>query len=339
MTVKRAGRFVYIYFFLQWGVMFNVSFDQNRSQFSCFQESQSMSGKHSVTLLYVSVATSVVTIVLTLTSTFGNALVILAVWKKSTLRTPSNILLCCLAFTDLLNAAITQPSFVAYNIARIRGNVKVYCNASAVAIVLGTCLCGISFLTLTGVSLDRYLALNLHLRYKVLIRRRTIAKGVITCWILGFICYVVPPIFGWYLIWNTLETIIIAVSLLINALLYFSIFCLVHRHELKLKSEIKLCTRLHGHLRAKIKKYRRRSWTVVYVCILYAFCYAPYVASLVWTTVTSGKPVTTNARVYGNISWTIIFLCGTLNPALFCYRIKEIRKAIHEILRKGSCLL
>ena len=308
--------------------MCNISFERDHKQFHCFLGSQNMCGEQSISLLNVSIATSVITIILSITSTFANSVVILAVWKTSSLHTPSNLLLCCLAFADLCNAVVTQPSFVAFNVARIQGNVKVYCNASAVSMILGTYLCGVSFLTLTGVSFDRFLALHLHLRYRELVRTRAIVTGVVVGWVSVFFCYTVPPILRWYTVWQSLEACVIFISLILNALLYFSIFRSVHRHELKLKRELRLSAMIHGQLR----KFKRRSWTVLYICLLYTFCYGPYVGSLVWSAITNGHMERTNVRIYGNIVWTAIFLCGTLNPILFCYRVKEIKKAIHEFI-------
>ena len=316
--------------------MYNISVDSNqdRAQFSCFLESQSMSRRHTNSLLNVSIATTVVTSALSVTSALGNAVVIMAIWKSPALHTPSNLLLCCLAFADLLNALVTQPAFVIFNIARIHGNVELYCNGSAVAMILGTSLCGVSFLTLTGVSFDRFLALHLHLRYKELVRREKIVSGVAGCWILCFVCYILPPLLGWYSIWHALEAFIIGTSLIINAILYSNIFRSVHKHESRLKIESRLSAMLQGQLRANMKRYKRSSRTMAYICALYVLCYAPYVGSLVWSAVTSGNMDRTHVRIYGNISWTVVFLSGTLNPVLFCYRIRQIRKATHEIFRK-----
>ena len=43
----------------------------------------------------------------------GNALVCAAIWKNSSLRTPSYILLAGLAFSDFCTGLIVQPCFVA----------------------------------------------------------------------------------------------------------------------------------------------------------------------------------------------------------------------------------
>ena len=59
-----------------------------------------------------------------------NLLVIIAVWKKQQLHTPSNFLLSNLALTDFGVGCIVQPLFVAHKIGAIQGNISLHCIAS-----------------------------------------------------------------------------------------------------------------------------------------------------------------------------------------------------------------
>ena len=54
----------------------------------------------------------VVNTLLMLTTIIGNILVLSAIWKTSSLRTPSIILLCGLATTDLVVGLVVQPLFL-----------------------------------------------------------------------------------------------------------------------------------------------------------------------------------------------------------------------------------
>lgn len=56
-----------------------------------------------------------------------NLLVIIAVWKKQQLHTPSNVLLSNLALTDFGVGCIVQPLFVAHKIGAIQGNISLRC--------------------------------------------------------------------------------------------------------------------------------------------------------------------------------------------------------------------
>jgi len=61
-------------------------------------------------------STSVVIALLSPVAVVGNVLVIAAIWRNPSLRTPSYILLCGLAFTDLFTGLVTEPFFVALEI-------------------------------------------------------------------------------------------------------------------------------------------------------------------------------------------------------------------------------
>jgi len=61
----------------------------------------------------VYLSTSVFIAFLSPVAVVGNLLVIAALWRNTSLRRPSYILLCGLAFTDLFTGLVTQPSYVA----------------------------------------------------------------------------------------------------------------------------------------------------------------------------------------------------------------------------------
>ena len=60
----------------------------------------------------VTVSASVIISILSPIAVAGNTLILAAIWKNPSLRTPSYILLCGLAFTDLSTGLITQPFYV-----------------------------------------------------------------------------------------------------------------------------------------------------------------------------------------------------------------------------------
>ena len=94
----------------------------------------------------------------------GNVLVLAAVWRNPSLRTPSIILLCSLAVSDLLVGFLLLPVNIA--IARfILSGSSSYSRLSQIWLVLSIQLCGVSLETMTAISVDRYLALRYHMRY------------------------------------------------------------------------------------------------------------------------------------------------------------------------------
>ncbi len=69
--------------------------------------------RNSFTLHTINLTTTALIAMLSPVTVVGNALVLAAIWRNQSLRTPSYILLSGLAFTDFCTGLITQPFYVA----------------------------------------------------------------------------------------------------------------------------------------------------------------------------------------------------------------------------------
>ena len=85
------------------------------------QETVFSSNRENITdaIKNVLVINCAVNLPLALTAIIGNTLVLHAVWKTPALRSPSMVLLCGLALSDLAVGAIAQPLFIANNLVRL----------------------------------------------------------------------------------------------------------------------------------------------------------------------------------------------------------------------------
>ncbi|XP_078344045.1 trace amine-associated receptor 13c-like [Oculina patagonica] len=95
---------------------------------------------------------------LILISIAGNSLVLAAIKRTSSLRSPSIIFIGSLAISDLVVGFIVQPLFIARELT----------NLDLVKYVLETTAygaCGFSLFIMTAISVDRFVALHYHMRY------------------------------------------------------------------------------------------------------------------------------------------------------------------------------
>ena len=99
---------------------------------------------------------------LMLISILGNALVLAAIVRTSSIRSTHMIMLCNLAVSDFLVGLIAQPIFIAELLTKDRF-------VEHAAVMVGYSLCGVSFLTITTIIVDRFLALHFHMRYATLV--------------------------------------------------------------------------------------------------------------------------------------------------------------------------
>ena len=104
----------------------------------------------------------------------------------SRLRTPSNLLIACLALSDVFVGLAVQPGYITYRL--IENQLRsvpcfvriVYANAFYLC-------CGVSFMTLAAVSYERFVAVRLQARYNDVFSSRRVLKYMATIWIVNII--------------------------------------------------------------------------------------------------------------------------------------------------------
>ena len=123
---------------------------------------------------------SVVNTCLSITAFLGNALILVALHKDTSIHPPSRLLYRNLAITDLCVGIIVEPLHVAYMISEANRRWDICYYAKLTDSFAGLTLCSVSLITMTTISVDRLLALLLGLRYRQVVtskRTRLIAIG------------------------------------------------------------------------------------------------------------------------------------------------------------------
>lgn len=103
------------------------------------------------------------------------------------LHSLSNFLLFGLAFCDFGVGITEQPFYIIYQSFYLNNHPQAWLATMEVFNVISNLFCGVSFLTTTAVSIDRYLALHLHLRYRELVTTRRTFRLPGSLWIIAFL--------------------------------------------------------------------------------------------------------------------------------------------------------
>ena len=127
-------------------------------------------------VIVLGIATCVVNAFFSLTALLGNSAILLTVWKTCSLHSSSNILLTSLAVSDLAVGLIIQPLFIAV----IQSGTHVIGLVFSILMYFFGCA---SFFTITSISIDRLLVLQLHLRYQAVVTTFRVTGVVIFIWI------------------------------------------------------------------------------------------------------------------------------------------------------------
>ena len=293
-----------------------------------------MSGNDTVTwhnaLSFGNIIMAVLNSILSVMTVCGNAFVISVIWKREVLHVPSNILLCCLAVSDLLVGLISQPSFVIYKVTEMKGPLAIYFAAYKVGLCSSYLFSGVSLLTMCAISVDRYLAVKLHLRYTAVVTMTRVLAAVFSFWLL---CATnVALIF--VMInrrWKMISLVILVVSVFVTVVAYSKVFQIVRRHQRQIHDRFELAAHFHGRSAVEIARHKKSAVTMLYVLCALLLCYVPHLCTIVAHAVYG---FTFPVKIAYDCTTTVVFLSSSLNPPLYCWRIREIRvAAVSKLMR------
>ena len=274
---------------------------------------------------------SAINIFLSITAFLGNFLILVALNMESSLHPPSKLLYRCLATTDLLVGLFSQPLYATYWISLVNEHWSLCRYARGACYISGIALCGVSLLTLTAISVDRLLALLLGIRYRQIVTLKRTYIITATFWILsvaaGSISISHSRIIRWYSI------IVIALCSVISIASYTKIFRTLRHHQAQVQD---LGQQQSSQTTAlNMARYRKAVSSALWVQLALAVCYVPKV--LVLLVLASRKTYSSHVVVITAIANILTYFNSTLNPFLYCWKVKEVRQAVKQTIRQALC--
>ncbi|XP_078351389.1 adenosine receptor A3-like [Oculina patagonica] len=270
----------------------------------------------------INITISAFNIPLSVTAFLGNVLLIVAFKKVSSLHPPSKLLLGCLASTDLCVGLITQPLYVYFLFSSEHSQHGYY--SLILANTTSTIFCGVSLLTLTAISVDRLLALLLRLRYRQVVTLRRVWIVIVTSWVLS--TFVALSIVYSSRIKNLLVFTITTLCLITSTFCCTKIYLTLRQHQAQVQDHVYQGQQNGGGIPLNIARYRKTVSSSLWVQITLVACYLPYgiVVSIFFTT----GSITQSLHIAWDTTVTILYLNSTLNPFLYCWKIREVKQAV-----------
>ena len=259
-----------------------------------------------------------------------NIVTIYALHKTSTMPNTLKTLLLSLACSDVAVGLFSQPlyTFILINWLRLDNP---GCNTQQVRTISSTLFSGASFLGVVAVSVDRFLAVHLHLRYQELVTHRRVVIVVIVIWVYN-------AFLSLMILWEPLGTLDVvgminfAFSFIITLVVYIRIYLTMQRHKNHIQSM---------QIRNEAQSEEIKNFTVLikstvgifYVYLVFLICYLPYLICKAVLQIYGPSTVLKKLYLY---SLTFVYLNSSLNPVIYCWKMKHIRHAIIDILRRMS---
>ena len=277
---------------------------------------------------------SVVNTFLSITAFLGNTLILVALRKETSLHPPSKLLYRNLAITDLCVGIIVEPAAVIYWSSVVKERRVICYYANWIAVFSSHTLCAVSLLTLTAISVDRLLALLLGLRYRQLVTLRRMCITVIGFWILSIVA--ASSFFGNPIISSFSQYIGTALCLFITIFAYTKIFFTLRHNQVRVDHVQSNVFRRQPSqaIPLNIARYRKAVYSAMWVQGTLIVCYLPYA---VVVALTPRRGITLPIYLARQYTGTVVYLNSTLNPLLYCWRIREVRQAVKETLRQLFC--
>ena len=275
-----------------------------------------------MTAIILNMLSSPVTIVM-------NVLVIMAVKTRTSLQSKYNILLACLAGTDLLVGVASQPSNILGQIYVVKGlSLSEYCRYHKLSNFLVLIPMFASVLHLTLISIERFVALKYTFRYITIVTGLRLKVAVVGSWtfasssgILRHFSEKFNVISGFALMF---------LNILLITFCHLSVYFVTRRHEKQIK-----CEQVSLQAAADFAKEKKALKTTRIIIIALLLCLSPvflYVMSWSISSETSGYTVNVIVLSHPVCIWfsSLNSLC---NSFIYCYRNRMFRKACKELLR------
>ena len=273
---------------------------------------------------------SVLNIFLSITASLGNTLILVALPKVSSrsLHLPSKVLFGGLATTDICVGVIVEPTTVVHWMSVVKQKWNICYYATVANFIISNTLCSVSLAISTAISVDRLLALSLGLRYRNFVTFKRTLVTVISFWVLSFLITVGnfwdPRIRLWF------YHLGICVCLVTSVFAYTKIFFTLRRNQIQMHQR-----QPSQAIPPNIDRYRKAVYSAMWVQVTLVVCYLPF-AVVAALTPQRGMPLSIYlARQY---TGTVVYLNSTLNPLLYCWRIREVRRVVKDTIRR-FCIL
>ena len=260
-----------------------------------------------------------------------NITTIHAITKTSLLPKTLKTLLLSLAVSDVGVGLLAQPFFASLLVKWSQNNASC---GSYVAFHIIQCFFSIaSFSNIVAISVDRFLAIHLHLRYQELVTHKRAVAVVILIWVLA-------AFLSSILLWHPSEVSCIifcscgVVGLLVTTAAYRRIYLAVRHHRSQIR---RLQVQQVAENEEMLNFASRIKYGVgtFYVYLVFVFCFLPHLISIAAPQIYG--PSWALKRFY-LFSMTLVFLNSSFNPVIYCWKIRHIRHAVFNILRNMSWL-
>ena len=269
---------------------------------------------------------------LAIAALLGNVLIIAALQKVTSLHPPSKLLLGCLACSDLGVGLIPCPLVIGYILSY--EHFKICLSIAILYHTIGMVFCAVSLLTQTAISIDRLLALLLGVRYRQAVTLKRVWILVATIWL--FCTFVTPMILFRIRIATGFACTTAVLCMVISTFCYTKIYLTLHHHQKQVQEQLRQGQPNGAGIPPNIARYKKTVSSALWVQMTLLVCYLPYLTVVAILAITARfTPYFIDAAT---VTGLLMLSNSSLNPFIFCWRIRAVKQAVKETIRQFCCL-
>ena len=266
---------------------------------------------------------------LSITAFMGNTLILFALHNVSSLRPPSKLLFRNLATTDLCVGLIVGPLAVIYFISVLGERWTICRYAFGVFQTATYILCGVSLFTVIAISVDILLALLLGLRYRQVVTLKRMYLTVTLFWVVSIPASITSLFSGLFNLWY--DYTVLGLCLVTSMISYRKIFLTLRHNQVLPQSQ----GQPRQEIPLNLARYRKTVSNAMWVQLTLLYCYLPHGIIEI---LLLQRGLTPSIFVARSFAATLVYLNSSLNPIIYCWKMRQVRQAVKDLVRKLLCL-
>ena len=183
-----------------------------------------------------------------------------------------------------------------------------------------------SLFSVTALCADRFLAIHLHLRYQELVTYKRLATVVVSTWVISAFISLIRfrlPKNIMYVSFAVIQSACIATATSLSVKLYPTI-----RRQL---NQIQVPLVAHNDQGESVQRKRKSAMASLYVYLVFIVCYFPNICVLI--IIANISEPTIHLQHLQFYTLTMWFANSTLNPLIYCWKMKDIQHTFVGTLR------
>ena len=265
---------------------------------------------------------------LSYSATMLNIVAIYAIRKTSSLSKNLKTLLLSLAVSDLGVGLLAQPMFVAYVMDSKQNNeTNESYNAIRIPRLISTnFFIYASLFSVTALCADRFLAIYLHLRYQELVTNKRVAAVVVSIWVISALISMIRLFIPKNIMYMSFA-IIMSACIITATSTSVKLYLTLRRHI----DQIQIPQEAQNDQEESVQRKRKSAMASLYVYLVFIVCYLPNICRLFITAAIPEPRIDVKHLQFYTL--TLVFLNSTLNPLIYCWKMKRIQHTIVGTLR------